>query len=145
MRNQFLRRPPLEGLLRCICSIADEIARVSLPLGLFSPATAKRRGRIASLNWRIENNRAIPPRSEGGGVREWRTKTRGAMGRVGEREQAGTANARLTEAVSLRFIAARLTTRGEKRLRADRSFALPSPTALRGPSAERPRLLSSSS
>lgn len=31
------------------------------PLGsLFSPATAKRRGCIASLNWRIENNRAIP-------------------------------------------------------------------------------------
>lgn len=36
----------------------------------------------------------------------WRRKTRGGMGRVGEREQAGTANARLTEAVSLRFIAA---------------------------------------
>lgn len=61
----FLRRQGCDIFVRpheiCARKSLSKRASESLPpRALFSPATAKRRGCIASLNWRIENNRAIP-------------------------------------------------------------------------------------
>lgn len=79
IRNQFLRvviaLPPkgavyLRDRMKSARSqrrerVGRASPRASPPRALFSPATAKRRGCIASLNWRIENNRAIPRGEEG--------------------------------------------------------------------------------
>ena len=111
-----------------------------LPRALFSPATAKRRGSVASLNWRIENNRAIPRGAKRSGRGRNKNKRSNRTSRWA-RAQAGKTSARLTEAVSLRFIAAldherRKTSQGRPVLRS----SLPVRSALR-PSAERPLTL----
>jgi len=113
IRNQFLRvviaLPPkgavyLRDRMKSARSqrrerVGRASPRASPPRALFSPATAKRRGCIASLNWRIENNRAIPRGEEGRRGDEQKEE------RDEEVSKASTASARLTEAVSLRFIA----------------------------------------
>jgi len=135
--NRVFESPPEDPIARSRMKSRAWVSVLS-PRALFSPATAKRRDRVASLNWRIENNRVV---SRGARWRERRrrTKTRGGIGRVGEREQADTASTRLTEAVSLRFIAAldherRKTSQGRPVLRSSL------PSALR-PSAEQPLTL----
>lgn len=85
----------------------------SLGRALLTCDGKKTRPRIASLNWRIENNRAIPreerkKRGRGeGGEREERSRRRRRRTRTrkGTGDEESTASARLTEAVSLRFIA----------------------------------------